>query len=242
MRAHQIMTRQVITVTEDSSIVDAARIMLANHISGLPVVDPTGRVVGIVSQGDFLHRVEIGTQRKRGRWLAFFAGPVGAAADFVREHGRKVKEIMTPDPATVNENARLEDVVQVMDVKNVNRLPVMRGDELVGIVTRSNLLQSVAGLARGVPDPTADDDNIRSRIIASIQKADWAPFGLSVIVRNGIVEIGGTATSEQSRDAAIVAAENVAGVTKVHDHFCWVDLASGMYVNFNQDENPSRPI
>jgi CBS-domain-containing membrane protein len=99
MRAHQIMTRQVITIAVDAPIVDAANIMLDKHISGLPVVDEAGKLVGIVSQGDFIRRAEIGTQRKRGRWLKFLVGPGRAASDFVRERGRKVGEIMTPDPA-----------------------------------------------------------------------------------------------------------------------------------------------
>jgi CBS domain-containing protein len=237
MRAHQIMTRQVITIAADASIVDAANIMLVKHISGLPVVDQAGKLVGIVSQGDFIRRAEIGTQRKRGRWLKFLVGPGRAASDFVRERGRKVGEIMTPDPCTVTEDATLEDIVELMERKNVKRLPVLRGDTLAGIVTRTNLLQAVAGLTRDVPDPTADDDHIRNRIISSIEKSDWAPFGLGVIVVNGIVHLSGVITNERSREAAIVAAENVTGVTRVHDHLCWVEPMSGMYLNSPEDDN-----
>jgi CBS domain-containing protein len=237
MRAHQIMTRQVITIAAGASIVDAANIMLDKHISGLPVVDDDGKVVGIVSQGDFIRRAEIGTQRKRGRWLKFLVGPGTAASDFVRERGRKVGEIMTPDPFTVTEDATLEDIVELMERNHVKRLPVLRGDRLVGIVTRTNLLQAVAGLTRDVPDPTADDDHIRNHIIGSIEKFDWAPFGLGVIVVNGIVHLSGVITNEQSREASIVAAENVSGVTNVHDHLCWVEPMSGMYLNSPEDDN-----
>ena len=240
MRAHQIMTRQVITIAADAPIVDAANTMLDKHISGLPVVDQAGKLVGIVSQGDFIRRAEIGTQRKRGRWLKFLVGPGRAASDFVHERGRKVGEIMTPDPCTVTEDATLEDIVELMERNNVKRLPVMRGDRLVGIVTRSNLLQAVAGLTRDVPDPTADDDHIRNHIIASVEKTDWAPFGLGVIVVNGVVHLNGVITNEQSREATIVAAENVSGGTKVHDHLCWVDAASGVYLNSPEDEKALR--
>jgi CBS domain-containing protein len=222
MRAHQIMTRQVITIAVDAPIADAANTMLDKHVSGLPVADQAEKLVGIVSQGDFIRRAEIGTQRKRGRWLKFLVGPGTAASDFVHERGRKVGEIMTPDPCTVTEDATLEDIVDLMERNNIKRLPVMREDKLVGIVTRSNLRQAVAGLTRDVPDPTADDDHIRGRIIASIERADWAPFGFSVIVVNGIVHLSGVITNEKSREATIVAAENVSGVTKVHDHLCWV--------------------
>jgi CBS-domain-containing membrane protein len=185
-------------------------------------------LVGIISQGDFIRRAEIGTQRKRGRWLV--------TSDFVHERGRKVGEIMTLDPCTVTEGATLQDVVSLMEQNNVKRLPVMRGYQLVGIVTRSNLLQAVAELAREVPDPTADDDHIRNRIITSIEKTDWGPFGLGVIVRNGNVHLSGVITNERSRQAAIVAAENVSGVRKVHDHLCWVEPISGMYLNSQEDE------
>jgi CBS domain-containing protein len=236
MRAHQIMTRQVITVATGAPIVEAANTMLQNHISGLPVVDETGKLVGIISQGDFIRRAEIGTQRKRGRWLKLLLGSGKVASDFVHERGRKVGEIMTLDPCTVTEDATLEDVVSLMEQNNVKRLPVMRGDQLVGIVTRSNLLQAVAELAREVPDPTADDDHIRNHIITSIEKTDWGPFGLGVIVRNGNVHLSGVITNERSRQAAIVAAENVSGVRKVHDHLCWVEPTSGMYLNSQEDE------
>jgi CBS domain-containing protein len=236
MRAHQILTRQVITVATGAPIVEAATTMLQHHISGLPVVDETGKLVGMISQGDFIRRAEIGTQRKRGRWLKFLLGPGKVASDFVHEQGRKVGEIMTLDPCTVTEDATLEDIVQLMERNNVKRLPVVRGDKLVGIVTRSNLLQAVAGLARDVPDPTADDDHIRNRIITSIEKADWTPFGLGVIVRNGNVHLSGVITNERSRQAAIVAAENVSGVNKVHDHLCWVEPMSGMHLNSLEDE------
>jgi CBS domain-containing protein len=240
MRAHQIMTRQVITIAAEASIVDAANIMLDKHISGLPVVDDAGKLVGIISQGDFIRRAEIGTQRKRGRWLKFLVGPGGAASDFVRERGRKVGEIMTPDPCTVTEDGTLEDIVDLMERNHVKRLPVLRGDKLAGIVTRTNLLQAVAGLTRDVPDPTADDDHIRNRIISSIEKSDWAPSGLGVIVVNGIVHLSGVITNEKSREAAIVAAENVSGVTKVHDHICWVGPMAGIYLNSAEDEKALR--
>src|SRR5438105_3574319 len=173
MRAHQIMTRQVTTVGQDTTIVEAAGIMLQNHVSGLPVVSASGKLVGIVSEGDFLRRAEIGTQRKRSRWLRLLLGPGSAATDFVHEQGRKVGEVMTPEPFTVTEDTPLENIVQLMEKHNIKRLPVLRGDQIVGIVSRSNLLQAVAGLARGIPDPTADDDHIRDRIAAAIAKNDW---------------------------------------------------------------------
>src|SRR5450756_2020204 len=240
MRAHQIMTRPVITVTPETKIVEAANTMLQKHVSGLPVVDKAAKLVGIISEGDFIRRSEIGTQRKRGRFLKFILGPGQEAIDFVREHGRKIAEIMTPEPVTIGEDTPLEEIVQLMEKNNVKRLPVTRGNKIVGIVSRSNLLQAVASVAREIPDPTADDDHIRNRVIESIAKNDWCPFGLSVIVRDGIVHLSGVITEERSRKAEVVAAENVTGVKKVHDHLCWVDTMSGMYLNSPEDDELAK--
>jgi len=240
MRAHQIMTRSVISVTPDTTIVEAANIMLQRHVSGLPVVDETGKLVGVVSEGDFIRRAEIGTQRKRGRWLRFILGPGQSASDFVQEHGRRVSEVMTPSPLTITEDTALPEIVDLMEKNNVKRLPVVRADKIVGIVSRANLLQAVAGLARQVPDPTADDDHIRNRIIDALEKNDWCPFGLNVIVRDGIVHLSGVITEERARQAAVVAAENIDGVKKVHDHLCWVDTMSGVYLNSPEDDNLAK--
>ncbi len=240
MRAHQIMSRPAVSVTPETPILEAANLMLRRHISGLPVLDRAGKLVGIVSEGDFIRRSEIGTEKKRGRWLKFLIGPGGIATDFVREHGRKVSDIMTPAPLTIAEDATLEDVVALMEKKNVKRLPVMHGNTMVGIVTRSNLLQAVASLARDIPDPTADDDHIRERIIREIEKAEWHPLNLEVIVRDGIVHLSGVIPDERSRQATIVAAENVEGVRLVHDHLCWIDPMSGLYMASPEDEQLSK--
>lgn len=240
MRADQIMTRPVITVTPETAIVEAANTMLRRHVSGLPVVEATGKLVGIISEGDFIRRSEIGTQRQRGRFLKFILGSGKEATDFVHEYGSKVGEIMTPEPLTISEDTDLEKIVELMEKNKVKRLPVLRGDKLVGIVSRSNLLQAVASLARQIPDPTADDDHIRNRVIDALEKKDWCPFGLSVMVRDGIVHLSGVITEERSRQATIVAAENVAGVKKVHDHICWVDTMSGMYLNSPEDEGLAK--
>jgi len=240
MRAHQIMTRQVITVDPETSVVEAANKMLQHHISGLPVVDAAGKLIGIISEGDFIRRAEIGTQRERGRWLRFLVGAGQIASDFVHERGRKVREIMTPAPVTITDDTPLKEIVRTFERHNIKRLPVVRRDKLVGIVTRSNLIQAVADLARDVPDPTADDDNIQSKIRAAIESADWSPSQFNVIVRDGIVHLSGLITDERCRQAAIVAAENVSGVRQVHDEICSYpppeeDLGGGDFVSLQQE-------
>ena len=227
MRAHQVMTRKVITVKADTPVLDAANLMLQHHISGLPVVDETGRLIGVVSEGDFVRRSEIGTQRPRIRWLEFLMGAVGKVAqDYVREHGRKVSDIMTQDDLCIaTEDMPLSELVGLMERRNVKRMPVVRGHALIGIVTRTDLLRAVASLARDVPDPTADDDHIHERVIATIENNGWRPLQFGATVRDGIVHLSGIIADERYRRAAIVAAENVSGVKLVHDHLYLVDWA-----------------
>jgi CBS domain-containing protein len=235
MRAHQIMTKDVITAGPHASILDAANIMLRCHLSGLPVLDEQGGLVGIVSESDFLRRGEIGTGRKRSAVLRFFAGAGGAAADFVHERGRKVEDVMTRDVITVDEQTPLDELVRLMEKNGIKRLPVMNGRNLVGIVTRSNLLQAVASLAREVPDPTADDDHIRDHVTRAVYATDWRPAGFQVAVRNGAVHLHGVIFDDRVRQATIIAAENVPGVKAVHDHLCFVDTYSGFYVESPED-------
>jgi predicted transcriptional regulator len=143
---------------------------------------------------------------------------------------------MVTSPLTITEDAALSEIVDIMERNNVKRLPVMRGDKVVGIVSRANLLQAVASLAREVPDPTADDDHIRNRVVVAMEKQEWCPFGLNVIVRDGIVHLSGVISDESVRQAAIVVAENAVGVKTVHDHLCWFDAMSGMYLNSPEDD------
>ena len=240
MRAHQIMTKDVFTVTPETSIEVAAKIMLRTHITGLPVLNDAGRLVGIVSESDFLRRSEIGTGRKRPAWLQFFAGPGKAAAEFIHERGRKVGDVMTQDPITVGEETPLEELVRLMEKNGIRRLPVMSGNTLKGIVTRANILQAVASIAHEIPDPTADDDHIRQRIMRAVESTDWRPIGFEVSVRKGVVHLHGIITTDKARQATIVAAENIDGVKKVHDHLCFVDTYSGFYVESPEDMEGAR--
>jgi len=235
MRAHQIMTRDVITVTPHTTIEEAAKIMLQTHISGMPVMDEAGKLVGVVSESDFLRRGEIGTGRKRPGWLQFFVGPGRAAAEFIHERGRRVGDVMTSDPITVGEDTPLAELVGLMEKHDVKRLPVISGRTLKGIVTRSNLLQAVASMAHEIPDPTADDQHIRDRIARAVNATDWRPVGFEVTVRKGVVHLHGIITTDEARKATIVAAENAAGVKEVHDHLCFVDTWSGFYVESPED-------
>ena len=231
MDAADVMTRQVASITPDASISEAARTMLSNRISGLPVIGDQGNLIGIVTEGDLLRRVETGTVRRRPRWLEFIIGPGHLASEFVQSHSRKVRDVMTPDPEVIKEDTPIENIVLIMEKKRIKRLPVVEGDKLVGIVSRANLVQALATLSRELKDTIPGDKGIQERVLAEIERQDWASAAaVNVIVRDGIVELWGAIQDERVREALRVAAENVPGVKQVKDHLVWVNtLSDGIF-------------
>jgi CBS domain-containing protein len=239
MKAHDVMTWGTITVEPDASVTRAVRLMLQNRISGLPVVDAEGQLVGMVTEGDFLRRGELGTKRQRPRWLEFLLGPGRLAAEYVHASGQKVGEVMTPEPKTITPETSLDEVVRLMERHRVKRLPVVQDGKLVGIVSRANLLHALASVAREIKAPAGDDTTIRERILAECAKQSWAPH-VNVVVRDGVVELWGVITDERERQAFIVVAENVPGVKAVRDHLAWIEPTSGMVVLSEEDETKAR--
>jgi CBS domain-containing protein len=227
MRAKDIMTPKVIYVGADEAVVNAARLMLQHRISGLPVVDKKGELVGIVTEGDFLRRSELGTQRRRPKWLEFVLGPGKLAHEYVHASGKKIEDVMTPDPWTLDENESLETVVDMMERHRIKRIPVTRDGRVVGIISRANLMHALASLARDVSPSAGDDSTIRDSIMATIAKQDWAPH-VNVIVKDGVAELYGVVTDDRERQGLVVAAETVPGVKRVVDHLVWVEPFSGM--------------
>ena len=229
MKAADIMTRRVISVGAEASVLEAIRSMLQHKISGLPVVDGEGLIVGIVTEGDFLRRAETGTQRKRTRWLEFLMGSGRLAAEYVRTHGRKVSEVMTPNPVTIDECTPLAEVVRILEERRIKRVPVVRGRRVVGIISRANLLHALASVAHEMAAGAQSDAAIRDEILTELAKQPWAPkHFVNPVVRNGVVELWGSIFDERERQAVRVAVENVAGVKTVKDHLVWIEPLSGM--------------
>jgi CBS domain-containing protein len=225
------MTREVVSIAPDASVMEAVRLMLQHKISGLPVIDASGNLQGVVTEGDFLRRVETGTERKRSRLVEFLLGPGRLATDYVHATGRKVDEVMTPDVRTVTEDEALEKVVHLMERYRIKRVPVVRGDKVVGIVTRQNLMRALASLALSEHPVAADDAAIRERLLAELKRQSWAPVGLiDVVVKDGVVKLSGALTDERERQAIRIAAENIAGVKKVEDHLVWIEPNTGVIV------------
>src|SRR5262245_31478566 len=175
MKVRDVMTSPVLSVEPDTAILEAVRIMLQRHISGLPVIDKDGHLVGMVTEGDFLRRSETGTQRRRPHWLEFLMGPGRLADEYTRSHGRKIQDIMTSDPVRVTEDTSLDEVVRTMEKRRIKRLPVMSDNDVVGIVTRANLVHALAGVARELMLTATGDEAIRERLLTELAKEAWAP-------------------------------------------------------------------
>jgi len=197
--------------------------MLKHHISGLPVIDNHGKLVGILSEGDLLRRGEIETERKRSVWLDALFGPADGAADYVHSHGLTVK-VMTPDPITVTENTTLDEVVRLMENRKVKRLPVLRDGKVIGIVSRANLMRALLSIHRTTPQSSDDDAAIREHVLAEVRRHDWTSgAAVDVVVQSGMVDLWGTVGDLAQREALKVLAENVPGVVRVEDHLTLKD-------------------
>ena len=232
MNASDVMASPVKTVKPRDTIRAAIETMLGSHMSGLPVVNDEGQLVGVLSEGDLLRRSELGTEKHRSRWMEFLLGPGRAATDYVQTHGRYVEDLMTPDPIVIEPDAPLEKVVELMESKKIKRVPVVRGGAVVGIITRADLLAALLAAEKAAaPAIGGGDEAIRAAIIDELKRSDWAPAAsVKIEVANGVVTLSGAILDERERDALRVAAENVAGVKSVVDELVWVDPDSGAYL------------
>lgn len=229
MKAKDVMSCDVVTVGPDASILQAARLMAQKRFSGLPVVDAAGTLVGIVTEGDFLRRIETSTVRRRARWIEFILGPGRLAEEYTHAAGRIVHEVMSREVETVSEDTPLDVVVGLMEKHHVKRVPVLRGDKIVGIVTRKDLLRAVAGLS-AVASGAETDTAIRDRFLEEVKKQPWAPVMVQAEVTDGRVKLIGTIYDERQREALTVLAENIPGVKGVEDELIWIEPMSGMVI------------
>jgi CBS domain-containing protein len=231
MLARDIMTRAVATIQPDTQIADAITRMLANHVSGLPVVDAAGRLVGVLSEGDLLRRSETQTGQKRSKWLEFLIGPAHLAQEYVHTHSRRVEDIMTRDVLTVTEDTPLEDVVNLMERKHIKRVPVMRGDALVGIISRADLVRAVGQALREAQGINPSDEAIRDQLCDHLAQQSWCGAqSITVTVTDGVVSLDGVIFNESVRPALRVAAQNIPGVKAVEDHLVAVEPVTGMAI------------
>jgi len=225
MRAMDVMTTNVITVGPNTSVQEVATLLSERGISGVPVVDAQDRVVGIVSEGDLLHRVETGTerrvQRRRSWWLDRIGSDEDLARDYVKSHGRTVKDVMTREVISVTDTTELADIATLLETKMIKRVPVVRDGKLVGIVSRANLVRALATAgAQLTTEAAGDDRTIRAKLLAELKGQEWVhAWAADIIVRDGVVHLWcSDDRPEEERRALRVAAENIPGVRGVEEH------------------------
>jgi CBS-domain-containing membrane protein len=218
MKAHDIMVAPVITVSPDTTVRAVAETFVRHRISAAPVVDGKEEVVGIVSEGDLLHRAESGTERHRSWWLRALVGPQTLAGEYVMAHARKVADVMTRRVISASPDTPLHEIATLLEKHSIKRVPILDNDHLVGIVSRANLVQAVATAGEALHVPVADS-TIRDKILAHLKSQEWAHTGLlNVTVNGGVVDLWGIVRTANERKAIRVAAEATAGVNAVNDN------------------------
>ena len=215
MNVSQVMSQPVVTIPADATVYAAADILLGNRISGAPVVDPGGSLVGIVSEADLMNRPEIGTVPSRSWLQRLLADDATVARDYVRSHSHHVADIMTRNVFTADVDAALTDVAALMKRHNIKRVPVLRDGKVVGVVSRANLLQGLLAREPRRDDDAADDDVLRTRVSAELRRHSWSDGVSNVVVDGGVVHLWGQVAAATAKDAVRIAVENVEGVRRV---------------------------
>lgn len=237
MQVKDAMTTPVVSVAPDATVAEAIALMTGHRISGLPVIDARGALAGMVSEGDFLRRTENGTLGDRPGWLETFIFPGAAAERYARTHARHVREVMTRDVAWISQEAPLHEAVAMMEARGVKRLPVLAGETVAGIISRADVLRTLAGLISARTAPGLADPVIRQGILAALQAENWAPVAtFDVGVQQGVVSLSGVISDERQRAAVRALVENVPGVVALHDHLVWVEPFSGMTMASPEDQ------
>ena len=228
MKARDVMTSPAITVKPSALVQEVAKLFLERRISAVPVVDEQGKLVGIVSEGDLMHRTEAGTERKRSWWLQGLTGDETLAAEYVKAHARKVADVMTRRVITASPDSPLHEIASLLESNSIKRVPIVNDGQVVGIVSRANLIQAVASDRKELDIP-ASDSVIRDKLMANLQAEPWAHTGLlNITVKGGVVDLWGVTGSEAERKAIRIAAESIPGVCAVHDNLIGRPIAVGI--------------
>ena len=219
MNAADVMVSKVITVGPDASVATIAETLLANRISAVPVVDDRSALLGIVSEGDLIHRVETGTEQPRAWWLEFFVGKEALAREFIKSHGRKAADVMTRPVITVKPDTPLGELASLLEKHRIKRVPVLKGGKIVGIVSRANLVQALVTLGTGIkPSASANDSILRDNLLGRLRLQPWWTNSINVIVKDGTVELWGYVDSQAAGDAVRIAVEETPGVRQVSNN------------------------
>ena len=219
MRAADVMVCAVISVRPNARVEEVASILLANRISAVPVIDEQDELVGIVSEGDLMRRAEAGTERSRSWWLEYLTGKQVLAAEYVKSHSHKVTDVMTRSVITAKPETPLREIAVLLERKRIKRVPIVQNGKVVGIVSRANLLQALAGMPpKNAAAGSAGDSQIRDQVLSRLNAQLWRPSMLNVTVRHGTVDVWGFVTSDDEKKATRIAVESIPGVKAINDH------------------------
>jgi CBS domain-containing protein len=225
MLAKDVMTTRVITVLEDTPVEELVRTLLKWRISAVPVVDTYERLVGVVSEGDLVHRADSGDNEGYSWWLSGILDPEQQARQYAKTRGRFAKDVMSTPVITVDEKDSLASVAALLEKHQIKRVPVLRGDDLVGIVSRANILHGLAASPEPPSEVTPpakfsspDDQTIRATILNTLHNDIDVSGAINVIVSAGVVDLWGGVETESERQTIRVAAEDTPGVSTVRDH------------------------
>jgi len=222
MRAKDIMTAAVISIPQNATVTEATELMLAHHVSALPVTDADGKLVGLISEGDLMRRIRDKEGSRRSWWLDLFKGTGESAQDFVKARSHKVLDVMTRDVVAVDEEASVGSIARLLERHRIKRVPVTRDDSIVGIVSRSNLLHALSAIDDAtLREPSQGDRELRIRIEAALKEVPGITVNLvNFTVEDGHVSVWGVVDSGFEENAVRVAVENVSGV-------CGIDMQLG---------------
>lgn len=220
MKASDIMATNVVTVAATATVQEVAGLLFEKHISAVPVIGDKGELLGIVSEGDLLRRAEVGTERRRSWWLQALKSKNALADEFVKSHAHRVTDVMTHRVITAGPDSTLSEIATLLEKNGIKRVPIVKAGKVVGIISRANLIQALASIAKpGLSEVKADDASVRERILAQFRSQSWTkPWMLNVVVHNGIVDLWGVVNSQAEKKAVRVATETTPGVRLVNDN------------------------
>ncbi len=216
MQAQDIMTKNVISAAADTTVEQITALMMENHISAVPILDVDGTVIGLISEGDLMRRVEGAGNAHKSWWLSLFSGPENTASDFVAMRSRRAKDIMTRKVQVVAPDTPVADIARLLEEKRIKRVPVVENGKIVGIVSRGNLMQALASTPRVTLEPSTSNRKKREIVLAALaQVPGLNPAHLNVVVEDGRVDVWGLADSDAEEKAAWVALDNIDGLGEV---------------------------
>ncbi|WP_245247673.1 CBS domain-containing protein [Tianweitania sediminis] len=220
------MSGAVLSIGPNATILEAAKLMIDEKISAVPVIDGSV-LVGILSEGDLIHRAEIGTaEHRHSWWFRLFQDSGVLAEEYARSHSRHVFDVMTRHVHTVAELTPITDVAEVLDRNRIKRVPVLRDRSVIGIVSRADLMKAIVAAA-SVEAPLSqegDDDTICTRLQEELRGQPWASVnGARIEVKSGFVTLKGAISCEDERKATRVLAESVSGVRGIDDQRIIID-------------------